>query len=202
VDERSLALYRERRAKEVGASADEKLPVIPVYLGLIADEGDFPREGVIDFADNRLNPQTGTIRVRGVFPNKDGQLTPGQFARVRVPIGEKYKGLLVTDTAIGIDQGQKYVLAVKSDNKVEYRPVKPGRLDGDLRIFPPGAGIEPGDSIIVNGVQRVRPGITVAPERVAMPTRDAKSGSAKSEIRNSKSETNSKSEKQNSKPGP
>jgi RND family efflux transporter MFP subunit len=170
VDERSLGLYQERRAKEVGASAKDKPPVIPVYMGLVTDGDRFPREGTIDFADNQINPATGTIRVRGVFQNKDGRLTPGQFARVRLPVGEKYKGLLVTDQAIGIDQGQKYLLIVNSQNKAEYRPVTPGRLEGDLRIFPPGAGLKAGEWVIVNGVQRVRPGIEVRPERVPMPT--------------------------------
>ena len=176
VDERSLELYRDRRAKELGTDAAKKPPVIPVFLGLVADGDRFPREGVIDFAENKLNANTGTIRVRGVFANKDGRLTPGQFARVRVPVGEKYKGLLVADPAIGIDQGQKYLLVVNSENKVEYRPVTPGRLDGDLRIFPPGAGISAGDRIIVNGVQRVRPGIVVTPEQVPMPSRTTSSG--------------------------
>src|SRR5262249_59320092 len=135
--------------------------VIPVSLGLITDKGRYPREGEIDFAENKINPATGTIRVRGKFRNEDGRLTPGQFARVRLPVGEKYPGLLVTDTAIGTDQGKKYVLIVNSENKVEYRPVTPGELDGDLRIFPPGAGLKAGEWVIVNGVQRVRPGITV-----------------------------------------
>ncbi len=178
VDERSLELYRERRAKELGKSAKDKMPEIPVYLGLVTDGDRYPREGVIDFAENRLNPATGTIRVRGVFPNKDGRLTPGQFARVRLPVGEKYKGLLVTDSAIGTDQGQKYVLVINSQNKAEYRPVTPGRLDGDLRIFPPGAGLQSGEWVIVNGVQDVRPGIEVRPERVPMPTRSAAKGKA------------------------
>jgi RND family efflux transporter MFP subunit len=169
VDERSLSLYRERRAKELGEKAKDE-PTIPVFLGLVTDGDRFPREGVIDFAENRLNPATGTIRVRGVFPNKDGRLTPGQFARVRLPVGERYRGLLVIDQAIGIDQGQKYVLTVNSENKTEYKPVTPGRLEGGLRVFPPGAGLEPGEWIIVNGVQRVRPGIEVKPERVPMPT--------------------------------
>jgi len=146
-----------------------------VFLGLIGDD-HFSREGVIDFADNKINPATGTIRVRGVFPNKDGQLTPGQFARVRLPVGEKYKGLLVTDTAIGIDQGQRYVLIVNDKNKAEYRVVTPGRLDGDLRVFKPSSGLKPGEWVIVNGVQRVRPGIEVRPERVPMPTRPTKKG--------------------------
>ena len=79
-----------------------------------------------------------------MFPNKDGRLTPGQFARVRLPVGEKYRGLLVNDQAIGIDQGQKYLLIVNKENKAEYRPVTPGRLEKGLRVFPPGSGLEPG----------------------------------------------------------
>lgn len=169
VDETSLELYRERRAKELGEKAKED-PVIPVFLGLVTDGNRFPYEGNIDFAENKLNPGTGTIRVRGVFPNKSGRLTPGQFARVRLPIGEKYKGLLVADTAIGIDQGQKYLLIVNSQNKAEYRPVTPGRLDGTMRIFPPGSGLKEKEWVIVNGMQRVRPGIEVRPEQVRMPT--------------------------------
>jgi membrane fusion protein, multidrug efflux system len=172
VDEQSLELYRKRRAKELGEKAQEK-PVIPVSLGLIGDGDRFPRQGTLDFAENKLNPATGTRRVRGKFANKDEQVTPGLFARVRLPVGEKYAGLLVTDQAVGIDQGQKYLLIVNSENKVEYRAVKPGRLDEDLRIFPPDSGLKPGEWVIVNGVQRVRPGIEVKPERVAMPTRSA-----------------------------
>jgi RND family efflux transporter MFP subunit len=173
VDERSLQLYRERRAKELGAEAKGKPPVIPVFLGLVTDGDRFPLEGKIDFTENQLNPATGTIRVRGVFANKEGRLTPGQFGRVKLPVGEKYEGLLVADTAIGIDQGQKYLLIVNDQKKAEYRPVTPGRLDGDLRIFPPGAGLKAGEWVIVNGVQRVRPGIEVRPEPVEMPTRSA-----------------------------
>jgi RND family efflux transporter MFP subunit len=184
VDERSLRLFRERREKEVGPTAKDKEPVIPVFLGLVTDGDRFPREGVLDFAENKLNPATGTIQVRGVFPNKDGRLTPGEFARVRLPIGDKYRGLLVTDNAIGIDQGQKYLLIVNSQNKAEYRPVTPWRLDGDLRVFRPGDGLNPGEWVIVNGVQRVRPGIEVRPERVPMPTRSNEIRNSKSEIRN------------------
>jgi len=85
----------------------------------------------------------------------------------------------VADAAIGIDQGQKYALVVNNENKAEYRPVTPGRLDGDLRVFAPDKGLKPGEWVIVNGVQRVRPGIEVRPERVDMPTRPA--GDAKAE---------------------
>lgn len=176
VDERSLELYRERRARELGIKSNE-VPSIPVWLGLINDRGLFPREGKLDFAENKINPSTGTIRARAVFHNPDGRLTPGQFARVKLPVGEKYPGLLVIDSAIGIDQGQKYLLIVNDKNKVEYRPVAPGRLEGGLRIFPPGAGLKAGEWVIVNGVQRVRPGIEVRPEKLprmpAPPTSDA-----------------------------
>ena len=190
VDERSLQLYRERRAKEVGAEDKGKPPVIPVFLGLVTDGDRYPAEGKIDFAENQLNPATGTIRVRGVFANKDGKLTPGQFARVKLPVGEKYEGLLVADTAIGIDQGQKYVLIVNDKKKAEYRLVSPGRLDGDLRIFPPNSGLKAGEWVIVNGVQRVRPGIEVRPEEVAMPTRstDAKAAEPKEEPKAAKTD--------------
>jgi RND family efflux transporter MFP subunit len=183
VDERSLALFRERRAKEVGGDDKTKQPVIPVFMGLITDGDRFPRQGTLDFADNRINPSTGTNRVRGVFPNKDGLLTPNQFVRVRVPVGEKYPGLLVSDKAIGTDQGKKYLLIVNNEDKVEYRPVVPGRLDGDLRIFKLGAGLKPGEWVIVNGVQRVRPGIQVKPEHVAMPTRPSAADKTEAETK-------------------
>jgi RND family efflux transporter MFP subunit len=170
VDEQSLQLFRERRAREVGGSTPGKEPVIPAFLGLATDGDRFPHKGTINFAENKVNAATGTIQVRATFPNKKLLLTPGQFARIRLPIGETYKGLLVTDQAVGIDQGQKYLLVVNSQNKVEYRPVQPGRLDGSLRIFRPGSGLKAGEWVIVNGVQRVRPGVEVRPERVPMPT--------------------------------
>ncbi len=168
VDEATLAVYKEKRAKE--QPDDKTPPVIPVDMGLVTDGDRFPRKGEIDFAENRVNPATGTIRVRAVFRNEDGQLTPGQFARVRVPTDDNYAGLLVTDVAVGTDQGQKYLLVVNSENKAEYRPVKPGRLDGSLRVFGPDGGLKAGEWVIVNGVQRVRPGSVVKPEHVDMPT--------------------------------
>ena len=120
----------------------------------------------MDFADNKVNPATGTIQVRGVIDNKDNRFAPGLFARVRVPIGEKHKTLLVVDRAIGTDQGQKYLLSVKSDNVVEYHPVKLGNLHEGLRVIQDGIGAE--DWVIVNGMQRARPGATVNPKEMPM----------------------------------
>jgi RND family efflux transporter MFP subunit len=176
VDERAALRFqagkREQRERTQQAQAEGlKQLSIPVSMGLVTDGDRFPYEGVLDFAENKVDPETGTIRVRGVFANTDRRLTPGLFARVRVPVSDKYKALLVNDTAIGTDQGQKYLLVVNAQNKVEYRLVTPGRLEGDLRVFPPDAGLKPGEWVIVNGVQRVRPGIEVKPEQVPMPTR-------------------------------
>jgi RND family efflux transporter MFP subunit len=140
---------------------------IPVNLGL-ANEAGFPYTGVIDFADNQVDSQTGTIRVRGVFANANRTFTPGLFARVRIPVGDKYQALLVPERAIGTDQGQKYVLAVNKENVVEYRAVKLGRLHDGLRVIQDG--LKPDDLVIVNGIQRARPGVSVTPQRTEVAT--------------------------------
>jgi RND family efflux transporter MFP subunit len=127
--------------------------------------------------DNQVTPQTGTMHFRGVFANKDESLTPGFFARVRVPIGPPHSVLLVSDRAIDNDQGQKIVYIVKENNEVVSRPVRLGALHGGLRAIEDG--LNPGDRVIVNGLQRVRPGATVEPRLVVMPTgrqRDKETG--------------------------
>jgi RND family efflux transporter MFP subunit len=154
-------LIREGKAKTPDA------PDIPVWLGL-ANENGFPHRGVINFIDNQVNPKTGTQRVRGVFPNKDEALSPGYFARVRVPIGEPHKALLVTERALDTDQGQKVVYVVGGDNTVVTRPVRLGALHDGLREITDG--LKPGEQVIVNGLQQVRPGLTVEPKVVEMPT--------------------------------
>jgi multidrug efflux pump subunit AcrA (membrane-fusion protein) len=106
-----------------------------------------------------------------VFANATRIFTPGLFARVRVPVGDKYQAVLVPDRAIGTDQGQKYLLAVNDKNVVEYRAVKLGRLHDGLRVIQ--EGIKPGELVIVNGIQRARPGLTVAPERTEVAALDA-----------------------------
>ena len=128
----------------------------------------FPHQGTINFVDNQVNPKTGTLRLRGVFPNKDEVLSPGFFARVRVPIGRPHKALLVTDRALDTDQGQKILYVVNDKNEVVSRPVRLGALHDGLREITDG--LKPGERVIVNGLQQVRPGVTVEPKLVDMPT--------------------------------
>ena len=142
----------------------------PVLMGL-ANEDDYPRRGLMVFVDNQVDPRTGTIRARASFENKDGFLTPGLFARVKLLGHNSYQAVLVDDRAIGTDQSQKFVYVVDAENKVVYRPVKVGRLTDGLRIVL--QGLQPGETVIVNGLQRVRPGVVVAPERIAMDAREA-----------------------------
>jgi RND family efflux transporter MFP subunit len=137
----------------------------PVRVGLANEEG-FPHEGKMNFVDNQLNPQTGTIRARAVLENKDGRFTPGLFARVQLLGSNEYDAILIDDRAVNTDQSQKYVLLLGADNKVEYRKVTLGRIVDGLRIV--RDGLKPGDTVVVNGAQRVHPGVTVAPERVVM----------------------------------
>jgi RND family efflux transporter MFP subunit len=138
----------------------------PVSLGLANEEGH-PHQGTIDFLDNQVNPKTGTIRWRGVFPNKQEHLLPGFFARVRVPIGRAHKALLVSDRALDTDQGQKVLYVVNEKNQVVSRPVRLGALHDGLREITDG--LKPGERVIVNGLQQVRPGATVEPKPVEMP---------------------------------
>ena len=140
----------------------------PVLMALANEEG-FPHKGAMTFVDNRVDPRTGTIRARASFDNKDGYLTPGLFARVKLIGHSSHKTVLVDDRAVGTDQSQKFVYVVDGENKVSYRSVKVGRLTDGLRIVEDG--LEPGENVIVNGLQRVHPGVIVAPEKVAMDAR-------------------------------
>jgi RND family efflux transporter MFP subunit len=143
----------------------------PVWLG-VANQAGYPHGGTINFVDNQVNPRTGTLRLRGVFPNKNEALSPGFFARVRVPVGFPHQALLVSDRALDTDQGQKIVYVVDKDNKVVSRPVRLGALHDGLREIT--NGLKPGERVIVNGLQQVRPGITVEPKLVDMPTSEAR----------------------------
>ena len=132
----------------------------------------------LDFIDNRVDSDTGTIRVRGRFDNEKRILTAGLFVRVRLPMGDPQPRVLVPERAIGTDQGQKYLLIVKRDNTVEYRKVTLGARHGDgLRVIEQGLSAD--DSVIVNGIQRARPGITVNPRPAEEQTTTAKRDSPK-----------------------
>jgi len=133
----------------------------PIELQL-ADEKDFPHQGYVESFDNRLDRSTGSILLRAVFPNSDGRIVPGLFARIRVPLSERHPVLLVADSAIGTDQAQKYVLALTATNTVEYRAVQLGPVVEGRRIV--RSGLQAGDKIIVNGLQRARPGMPVTPQ--------------------------------------
>jgi len=134
---------------------------IPVELGLANEEG-FPHHGTIESFDNRLDPNTGTILLRAVFTNDDGLIVPGLFARIRVSAGGKHSVLLVDESSIGTDQAQKFVLTLAKGNTVEYRKVTLGPVIDGKRIV--RDGLQPGEKIVVNGLQRARPGSEVAPE--------------------------------------
>ena len=134
--------------------------VLPIHLGL-ADEDGWPHEGVIDYMDNAVDPDTGTLQVRGRFPNPTGKLFPGLFARLRVPGPVQQDALLVEERAIGTDLGGKYVLVVGEGDVVELRHVELGVLEGGLRVVT--AGLRAGERYVVNGLQRARPGLPVTP---------------------------------------
>jgi RND family efflux transporter MFP subunit len=159
------AYLRYTKVAKDRAAAGEKDTPNPVLVGL-ADEAGFPHAGVMVFEDNEVDPQTGTIRVRAKLDNHDRSFTPGLFARVRLMGDQKYDAVLVNDSAIGTDQTVRYVLVVGADNKVEYRPVKLGPLIDGLRVV--REGLKANDTVVVNGLQRVRPGSPVTPQRVAM----------------------------------
>jgi multidrug efflux system membrane fusion protein len=140
-----------------------------VYVGLINEQG-YPHRARLDFVDNQIDPSHGTIRARAVLDNADGAFTPGLFARMKLVSAKRFHAALVDDRAIGTDLGRKFVFVVDNQNVVSYRPVETGRSLEGLRVIK--SGLESGDVVIVNGLQRVRPGVTVSATQVAM-DRDA-----------------------------
>jgi multidrug efflux system membrane fusion protein len=139
---------------------------LPVQVGL-ADEEGFPHKGALQFVDNRLDTRSGTVRMRAVLDNRDGKLTPGLYARVKLSDAARSRAaVVVTDRAIGTDQSKRFVLVVGEDGKAQYREVKLGRVVEGLRIIE--EGLKPGELIVVNGLQRVRPGSPVTPQVVPM----------------------------------
>lgn len=146
------------RTGDLGAAA-------PVYLGLSNEEGH-PHQGQMDFVDNQVNPKTGTIRGRAVFDNKDGAFTPGLYVRVKLVGSANYDAALISDAAIGTDLGKKFVLVLDKDSKVAYRAIELGPKLNGLRIV--RSGLNKGEKIVVNGLQRVRSGMPVDAQLVPM----------------------------------
>ncbi len=165
VDEEALLKYQDLALKEGKDLHPKRLKdlKIPVQIGL-ANEKGFPHAGIIDFADNMLNRATGTLRVRGVFANDKEYLTPGLFVRVRIPFGDPHRCLLVPEDAISRDQRERFLLTVNKKNEVEYHKIKAGSLHEGMTVITSGIG--PDDWVIVKGLQRARPGMTVTPRRL------------------------------------
>ena len=160
VNERDLLEYQQHAAQQSPTNGNGQSKV---FLSLTTED-DFPHPGHIDYVDNRVDEETGTIQVRGVFANPDGSLLPGLFARLRAPISVQKDALVVPEQAFGIDQQGYYLFVVNDQNQVEYRPVQVGRAEDGMREV--NKGIAAGDRVIVNGLQRVRPGAPVNPMTV------------------------------------
>jgi len=160
VDENSLLRFNAlAAANKLASNGNGK---VPVELQL-ADEQGFPHHGYIESFDNKLDPNTGSILLRAEFANPDGRIVPGLFARIRVPLSERHPVLLVEERAIGTDQAQKFVMTVTATNTAEYRFVKLGPIIDGKRVV--RTGLTAGDQVVVNGLQRVRPGMPVSPEQ-------------------------------------
>jgi multidrug efflux system membrane fusion protein len=160
-DEQTFLRYAKAKHDHPQASTGAS----DVYIGLV-DENGYPHPGRLDFIDNQVDANSGTIRARAALANPDGRYTPGLFARVRLVGGEDHDSVLIEDRAVGTDLSKKFVLTLTKDNHIEYRLVELGPEINGLRIVT--QGLAPNDLVVVNGMQHVRPGQTVDPTRVAM----------------------------------
>lgn len=176
VDERTLLDIQKLIREKKLASARERDDV-EIRLEL-ANETGFPHVGVIDLVDNRVDAGTGTIQIRGRFPNPDRLLTPGLFVRVQFQMGLPSPRLLIPERALAQQQGQRYVYLVNDENKIVKRDVTVGRRDGLMRVIE--TGLEHGDRVVVKGQQRVRAGMTVRIETEKPPGDEAKPAEKKS----------------------
>ena len=158
VDEQSILKYQKMAREDKSENISDGKVICELEL---ANETGFPHKGTLDFVDNQVDPSSGTLRLRGAFPNPDRVLQPGFFARVRVPGSVKYPALLIPDLAVGTDQDQKYVSVVNATNVVEFRVVSLGPISDGLRVV--RNGLHPDDMVIVNGLMSARPGVTVKP---------------------------------------
>jgi len=200
---RVMEMFREE-VKEKGidiTSKSAREAEIPLYLGLANEEG-YPHEGIADFADSGLDPATGTLLLRGVFPNSENPpvLRPGLFTRIRMPIETIADALLIDERALGLDQGGRFVLVVDDQNVVEQRYIKIGTLVKGKRVII--EGIKPDDRIVVKGLQRAIPGRKVDPQTADEAAADdkPKSKSTDSESKNEPTESESDRDTESSEP--
>ncbi len=168
IDERNWLAYAKmvREGKLQSARTGE----VPIEAGLGIEVG-FPHSGVIDFVDNQINTATGTLMIRGRFPNGNGALLPGMFLRVQIPTSPPFDAVLITDDAVASDQGQKYVYVIGADNKAQRRNVTLGQVNEGLRIV--REGLKPDESVVINGIIRVKPGMVVKAEQGTMTAQNA-----------------------------
>ncbi len=153
-----------------GASARAEIEKIPVQMGTVADAAT-PIAGHLQLVDNQVDARSGTVRVRAVFDNADGALMPGQFAHLRMGTVMAEPALLISERAVGTDQNKKFVMVVGADDKANYREVTLGANVNGLRIVT--SGLKANERVVVNGLQRVRPGALVAPQMVTMSVAEA-----------------------------
>lgn len=177
VDERTLLKLRRLIAE--GRIQSRTQAELPVLIGLADEAPNFPHTGTIDFSDNRIDASTGTLRLRGQISNPKPRLfSPGLFARIRLPVGKPHQSILISEQAVGTDQGRKFVYVVQDtkvkDKKtgqereaevVSYRPIKVGSMNNGLRVVDEGLKI--GERVVVSGLQRVRPGKEVVPRMMS-----------------------------------
>ena len=168
---RVMTMYRQRvKDKDYNPAEDSDIKAeIPLFLALTNEEG-YPHQGIADYSASKVDPGTGTLQLRGIFqnPGVTPVLVPGFFTRLRMPIDKQANALLVSDRAIGADQSGDFVLTVNSENVVEKRLIRMGRLVDGLRVIEDG--LEPDESVVVKGIQRARPGAKVDPKSIEMTT--------------------------------
>ncbi len=159
-DERSILKYKRQHLYGTDIQG------VPAELS-VSDEADFPHHGVLDYLAPSADPDTGTATIRGVFANPGELLSPGFFARLRIRAGEPHDALLLPDRAIGSDQARRFVWVMKPDKQVEYRRIVPGILVADsMRVVKQGLTAK--DWVVIDGLQKVRPGAQVNPERIPL----------------------------------
>jgi RND family efflux transporter MFP subunit len=174
IDERTMLRLRRLRFEGKIKSSREKDLVVQIGL---ADEEGFSLTGTINFVDNRVDATTGTLRVRAAIPNAKGFVSPGQFVRIRLPVGSPHDSIVVPEQALGTDQGVRFLYVLNDKDEVVYRKVKVGQLNEGNRVIE--SGISTSDRVIVSGIQRVRPGSKATPKQAGAVASDKKAPDSK-----------------------